>query len=351
MTTTLAVPMSAPHDKCGNTISDGFTKQGKKIFHTCNNPAEVWLINQNGEPMIVAGSHCMECADRTVGQWNSKFPDEPWTMTPIREYIHPFTPIPPFKIITISSISEVVAAMHESFGAAADDLLSRSSRSCAWVLEDARGEKGRYSKNEVEEMDKTRLINVLCDAAGEPRKDESMSAMIDRMLSAVTIVKASSVVDYLDRYYKSDRQKSAMVGYDRDVILESYTEELSRLGFVHTSHYDNTTGEHIAWPFYATAWMPTECAEGDTGRTHWRLIRHILNGDGTREFEYASTEEKGVLEFVSYEIAYAVAESWGAPIDHTPAPPQSTYGFGGGRTVAKPKKTKATTATFDLEDI
>lgn len=56
------------------------------------------------------------------------------------------------------------------------------------------------------------------------------------------IVKASSVEDYLDRYYKKSRMTPT--------LLQSYREEFERNGYVCTSHHDNVTGEFIAWPHY-----------------------------------------------------------------------------------------------------
>jgi hypothetical protein len=53
------------------------------------------------------------------------------------------------------------------------------------------------------------------------------------------IVKAKSVKDYLNRYYK----KSKMT----DTLLQSYEEEYAQNGFVCTSHHDNVTGEFIVW--------------------------------------------------------------------------------------------------------
>jgi hypothetical protein len=58
----------------------------------------------------------------------------------------------------------------------------------------------------------------------------------------VKIVEAESVKDYLDKYYKKDRRT--------DTLLESYTEEYNKYGYVCTSQHDNVTGEFIAWPYY-----------------------------------------------------------------------------------------------------
>lgn len=56
------------------------------------------------------------------------------------------------------------------------------------------------------------------------------------------IVKAKSVKDYLDRYYKKSRMTPT--------LLDSYQKEYAERGFVCTSHHDNVTGEFIAWPEY-----------------------------------------------------------------------------------------------------
>jgi len=58
----------------------------------------------------------------------------------------------------------------------------------------------------------------------------------------VKIVEASSVQDYLDRYYKKGRMLNT--------TLASYEAEYARLGYICTSRHDNVTGEFIAWPFY-----------------------------------------------------------------------------------------------------
>jgi len=58
----------------------------------------------------------------------------------------------------------------------------------------------------------------------------------------VRIVKADSVKDYLDRYYKKNRKT--------DTLLDSYEKEYEGKGYVCTSHHDNVTGEFIAWPYY-----------------------------------------------------------------------------------------------------
>jgi len=54
------------------------------------------------------------------------------------------------------------------------------------------------------------------------------------------LVEARDVADYLTRYYRRDR----MTG----TLLQTYTEELGRYGYVCTSKHDNITGEFICWP-------------------------------------------------------------------------------------------------------
>jgi hypothetical protein len=54
------------------------------------------------------------------------------------------------------------------------------------------------------------------------------------------LVEATSVADYLDRYYKPARRTPT--------LLQTYEEEFARDGYVCTSHHDNVTGEFIAWP-------------------------------------------------------------------------------------------------------
>ena len=58
--------------------------------------------------------------------------------------------------------------------------------------------------------------------------------------STVRIVKADSVADYLDRYYKPSRRT--------DTLLATYEEEFRRNGYICTSSYDNIIGEFIVWP-------------------------------------------------------------------------------------------------------
>jgi len=65
----------------------------------------------------------------------------------------------------------------------------------------------------------------------------------------IKVVEASSVEDYLERYYKHDRYKGRGEEYEA-ILLKSYTEEFSDRGYVCTSHHDNVTGEFIAWPHH-----------------------------------------------------------------------------------------------------
>jgi hypothetical protein len=58
----------------------------------------------------------------------------------------------------------------------------------------------------------------------------------------VKIVKAESIEDYLNKYYKKDRRTPT--------LIEIYKEEYEKYGYVCTSHHDNVTGEFIAWPTY-----------------------------------------------------------------------------------------------------
>jgi hypothetical protein len=62
-------------------------------------------------------------------------------------------------------------------------------------------------------------------------------------------VEASSVSDYLARYYKQDRYKD-IESFAPGDLLRSYQYDYEVFGFVHTSHYDNITGEWICWPQY-----------------------------------------------------------------------------------------------------
>ena len=58
----------------------------------------------------------------------------------------------------------------------------------------------------------------------------------------VKIVKAKSVKDYLNKYYKKSRMT--------DTLEQLYLDEFKNNGFVCTSRHDNNTGEFIAWPTY-----------------------------------------------------------------------------------------------------
>lgn len=55
-------------------------------------------------------------------------------------------------------------------------------------------------------------------------------------------VKADSVKDFLEKYYKKDRYK----GHEEE-LLKSYTEEFKKEGFCFISHHDSITGECVAW--------------------------------------------------------------------------------------------------------
>ena len=63
------------------------------------------------------------------------------------------------------------------------------------------------------------------------------------------IVKAKSVKDYLNKYYKKSRYTGRGKDYAK-ILFASYQEEYAERGFVCTSHHDNVTGEFIAWPMY-----------------------------------------------------------------------------------------------------
>jgi hypothetical protein len=63
------------------------------------------------------------------------------------------------------------------------------------------------------------------------------------------IVKAKSVKDYLDRYYKKSRYTGRGEEYAKS-LFESYQADYDKHGYVCTSHHDNLMGEFIAWPFY-----------------------------------------------------------------------------------------------------
>ncbi len=53
------------------------------------------------------------------------------------------------------------------------------------------------------------------------------------------IVKAKSVKDYLNRYYKKSRMT--------DTLLGTYEAEYQKFGYVCTSKHDNVLGEFIGW--------------------------------------------------------------------------------------------------------
>lgn len=62
------------------------------------------------------------------------------------------------------------------------------------------------------------------------------------MKRKVRIVRAHNVADYLKKYYKKDRMTPTLLAY--------YKEQLRNYGYICTSHFDNVTGEFIAWPYY-----------------------------------------------------------------------------------------------------
>jgi len=59
-------------------------------------------------------------------------------------------------------------------------------------------------------------------------------------------VKAKSVSDFLDRYYKPDRYKGRGAEYAA-ALLASYREDVARDGWVIISHHDSRTGEVVAY--------------------------------------------------------------------------------------------------------
>ena len=71
------------------------------------------------------------------------------------------------------------------------------------------------------------------------------------------IVKAKSVKDYLDKYYRKSRITPT--------LLKSYQAEYDKRGYVCTSHHDNVTGEFIAWPFYPNNESRCTCADHQGG--------------------------------------------------------------------------------------
>ncbi len=58
----------------------------------------------------------------------------------------------------------------------------------------------------------------------------------------VMIVEATSLENYLDRYYKPNRRTST--------LLSIYHGELDKFGYVCTSQHDNVTGSFIYWPHH-----------------------------------------------------------------------------------------------------
>lgn len=67
----------------------------------------------------------------------------------------------------------------------------------------------------------------------------------------VRLVEASSVADYLTRYYRPERlQPSTLLSYETDYFLH---------GYICTSHFDNITGEMICWPTYPALHHDSRC--------------------------------------------------------------------------------------------
>ena len=79
------------------------------------------------------------------------------------------------------------------------------------------------------------------------------------------IVEASSVADYLHRYYKQDRLANVDRAYGDGTLRRFYEIDFECFGFVSTSGYDNVTGRFIAWPKY------DERALGDAAAYERRL--------------------------------------------------------------------------------
>jgi hypothetical protein len=64
----------------------------------------------------------------------------------------------------------------------------------------------------------------------------------------VQVVEASSLADYLNRYYRQDRLRNHDDAYGKGTLLACYQKDLDEKGYVCTSHHDNTTGTFIYWP-------------------------------------------------------------------------------------------------------
>lgn len=63
------------------------------------------------------------------------------------------------------------------------------------------------------------------------------------------VVEASSLADYLTRYYKQDRLRDVDDAYGKGTLLACYQKDLDENGWVCTSHHDNVTGVVIYWPY------------------------------------------------------------------------------------------------------
>ncbi len=59
-------------------------------------------------------------------------------------------------------------------------------------------------------------------------------------------VPATSVADFLDRYYKPDRYHGRGADYAA-TLLASYEADFARDGYVIISHHDNVTGKIVAF--------------------------------------------------------------------------------------------------------
>ena len=59
-------------------------------------------------------------------------------------------------------------------------------------------------------------------------------------------VKADSVSDFLERYYKPDRYHGRGESYAQS-LLESYEQEFAKHGFCFISYHDSVTGRIVAF--------------------------------------------------------------------------------------------------------
>lgn len=67
-------------------------------------------------------------------------------------------------------------------------------------------------------------------------------------MSTLLVVEATSVADYLTRYYKPERLRNVDDAYGAGSLLARYQDDFERDGYVSTSHHDNVTGTFICWP-------------------------------------------------------------------------------------------------------